>query len=125
MNRKKAIGLLEQGQVVIIAGGTGNPFFTTDSAAALRALEIQADVILKGTRVDGVYSADPEKDPNAKRYETLSFEEAIRQNLKVMDITAFTLCKENTLPIIVYNVNEKGVLYDIVIEGKSRGTLIS
>ncbi len=125
MSRKKAIGLLEQGQVVIIAGGTGNPFFTTDSAAALRALEIQADVILKGTRVDGVYSADPEKDPNAKRYETLSFEEAIRQNLKVMDITAFTLCKENTLPIIVYNVNEKGVLYDIVIEGKSLGTLIS
>ncbi len=125
MSRKKAIGLLKQGHVVIIAGGTGNPYFTTDSAAALRALEIQADVILKGTRVDGVYSADPEKDPNAKRYDTLSFEEAIRQNLKVMDATAFTLCKENTLPIIVFNVNEKGVLYDIVVNGKPRGTLIS
>ncbi len=125
MSRKKAIGLLKQGHVVIIAGGTGNPYFTTDSAAALRALEIQADVILKGTRVNGVYSADPEKDPNAKRYDTLSFEEAIRQNLKVMDATAFTLCKENTLPIIVFNVNEKGVLYDIVVNGKPRGTLIS
>lgn len=125
MGRKRAVRLLQEGHVVIIAGGTGNPFFTTDSAAALRALEIQAEVILKGTRVDGVYSADPEKDPGAVRYTTLSFDEAIEKNLKVMDITAFTLCKENTLPIIVFNVNEKGVLYDIVVAGKQRGTLVT
>ncbi len=125
MSRKRAIELLEESHVVIIAGGTGNPFFTTDSAAALRALEIKADVLLKGTRVDGVYSADPEKDPDAVLYSELSFAEAIGKDLKVMDITAFTLCKENTLPIIVFNVNEKGILYDIVVEGKKRGTLIT
>ena len=125
MGRKRAVRLLRDGHVVIIAGGTGNPFFTTDSAAALRALEVQADVILKGTRVDGIYSADPEKDSGAVRYNTLSFDEAIEKNLKVMDITAFTLCKENTLPIIVFNVNEKGVLYDIVVTGKQRGTLVT
>lgn len=125
MSRKRAIGLLEDSHVVIIAGGTGNPFFTTDSAAALRALEIKADVLLKGTRVDGVYSADPEKDPDAVLYKELSFGEAISRDLKVMDITAFTLCKENTLPIIVFNVNEKGILYDIVVAGKKRGTLVT
>ncbi len=125
MGRKRAVRLLRDGHVVIIAGGTGNPFFTTDSAAALRALEVQADVILKGTRVDGIYSADPEKDSGAVRYNTLSFDEAIEKNLKVMDITAFTLCKENPLPIIVFNVNEKGVLYDIVVTGKQRGTLVT
>ena len=125
MSRKRAIGLLDDGHVVIIAGGTGNPFFTTDSAAALRALEIKADVILKGTRVDGIYSADPEKDPEAERYDTLSFDEAIAKNLKVMDATAFTLCKENTLPIIVFNINEKGVLKDIVVNGNQRGTLVT
>ncbi len=125
MSRSKAISLLESGHVVIIAGGTSNPFFTTDSAAALRALEIKADVILKGTRVDGIYSADPEKDPDAERYDTLTFDEAISKNLKVMDATAFTLCKENTLPIIVFNINEKGVLEDIVVRGIQRGTLVT
>lgn len=125
MSRKRAVELLESGYVVIIAGGTGNPFFTTDSAAALRALEIKAEVILKGTRVDGVYSADPEKEPDAKRYDVLSFSEAIEKDLRVMDTTAFTLCKENTLPIIVFPIHEKGVLYDIVVAGKQRGTLIT
>ncbi len=124
MSRQKITDLLHSGHVVIVAGGTGNPFFTTDSAAALRALEMKADVILKGTRVDGVYSADPEKDPKAVKYDTLSFDEAIGKNLKVMDLTAFTLCKENALPIIVFNVNEKGILYDIVVKGQQRGTLI-
>ena len=125
MSRSKAISLLEEGHVVIIAGGTSNPFFTTDSAAALRALEIKADVILKGTRVDGIYSADPEKEPDAVRYDSLGFDEAISKNLKVMDATAFTLCKENALPIIVFNINEKGVLEDIVVRGKQRGTLVT
>ncbi len=125
MNRKKALKLFGEGHVVIMAGGTGNPFFTTDSAAALRALEIQADVILKGTRVNGIYSADPEKDPGATFFSTLTFDEAIEKNLKVMDQTAFTLCKENTLPIIVFNVNEKGILYDIVVSGQQRGTLVT
>ncbi len=125
MSRQRAIRLLNDGHVVIIAGGTGNPFFTTDSAAALRAVEIKADIVLKGTRVDGVYSDDPEKNPRAKRYTTITFDEAIERNLQVMDITAFTLCKENTLPIVVFNVNEKGVLYDIVVNGnKERGTLV-
>ncbi|MDR4988060.1 MAG: UMP kinase [Bacteroidales bacterium] len=124
ISRRRALQLLDEGYVVLIAGGTGNPFFTTDSAAALRALEVKAEVILKGTRVDGVYSDDPEKNPNATRYDVITFDEAIQQNLKVMDITAFTLCKENALPIIVFNVNEKGVLYDIVVAGKQRGSLI-
>ncbi len=125
MSRSKAISLLEAGHVVIIAGGTSNPFFTTDSAAALRALEIKADVILKGTRVDGVYSADPEKEPDATRYDTLEFDEAISKNLKVMDATAFTLCKENALPIIVFDIHEQGALEDIVVRGKPRGTLVT
>ncbi len=125
MSRNKALSLLSDGFVVIIAGGTGNPFFTTDSAAALRALEVQADVFLKGTRVDGIYSADPEQDKNAVRYETLTYNEALEKNLKVMDSTAFALCKENTLPIIVFNVNEKGALYDIVVKGQLRGTLVT
>ena len=125
MSRKRALALLAEGYVVIIAGGTGNPFFTTDSAAALRALEVKADVFLKGTRVDGIYSADPEKDKNATRYNTLTYDEALEKNLKVMDSTAFALCKENTLPIIVFNVNEKGALYDIVVKGQARGTLVT
>ncbi len=125
MSRNRALALLAEGYVVIIAGGTGNPFFTTDSAAALRALEVKADVFLKGTRVDGIYSADPEKDKNAVRYETLTYDEALEKNLKVMDSTAFALCKENTLPIIVFNVNEKGALYDIVVKGQARGTLVT
>jgi uridylate kinase len=125
MNRTTAIRLLEEGQVVIIAGGTGNPFFTTDSSAALRAAEIKADVILKGTRVDGVYSSDPEKDPDAVKYDTLSFDEAYNKNLKVMDLTAFTICRENNIPIIVFNINETGVLYDLLVEGQAHGTLVS
>ncbi len=125
VSRRRAMQLLDEGYVVLIAGGTGNPFFTTDSAAALRALEIQADVILKGTRVDGVYSADPEKDPKAKKYEVLTFDDAIREKLQVMDMTAFTLCKENALSIIVFNVNEQGALFDIVVKRQQRGSLIT
>ena len=121
---RKAIGYLEKGYVVIIAGGTGNPFFTTDSASALRAVEIHADVLLKGTRVDGIYTADPEKDPTATKYETLTFDEAYQKNLKVMDMTAFTLCKENKLPIFVFDMNKKGNL-EKVVAGKKTGTLVS
>ncbi len=125
MCRKTAVRLLEQKQVVIIAGGTGNPFFTTDSSAALRAAEIQADVILKGTRVDGVYSADPEKDPDAVKFDQLSFDEAYSKNLQVMDLTAFTICRENNIPVIVFDVNKKGVLYDMLVNGAEHGTRIS
>jgi uridylate kinase len=125
MSRKRANQLLDQGYVVIIAGGTGNPFFTTDSAAALRAIEIEADVLLKGTRVDGVYTSDPEKDPSAKKFEKVSFKEAYTKNLKIMDLTAFTLCMENNLPIIVFNVNQSGILFDIAVSGKNPGTLVS
>jgi uridylate kinase len=110
--------------VVIFGAGTGNPYFTTDTAGSLRAIEIKADVILKGTRVDGIYTADPEKDPTATRYETLSFSEVIGQNLKVMDMTAFTLCQENNLPIIVFNMNKGGNLLDVV-NGKNVGTLVN
>jgi len=123
-NRQKAIKYLENGYVVIIAGGTGNPFFTTDSASALRALEIQADVLLKGTRVDGIYSADPKKDPTATKFETLTFDEAYEKNLNVMDMTAFTLCKENNLPILVFDMNKKGNL-EKVVAGEKIGTLVS
>ncbi len=120
----KAVEYLEKGYVVIIAGGTGNPFFTTDSASALRAVEIHADVLLKGTRVDGVYTADPEKDPTAVKYDTLTFDEAYEKNLKVMDMTAFTLCKENNLPILVFDMNRKGNL-EKVVAGENIGTLVS
>jgi uridylate kinase len=106
--RRRAIRHLEKGRVVIFGAGTGNPYFTTDTAGSLRAVEINADVILKGTRVDGIYTADPEKDPTATRYEKLSFSEVISQNLKVMDMTAFTLCQENKLPIIVFDMNTTG-----------------
>lgn len=123
MSQKRAIEALEKGKVVIIAGGTGNPFFTTDTAAALRAVEIKADVILKGTRVDGVYTANPEKVKNAKKYDTLTFNEAYEKQLNVMDLTAFTLCKENKLPIIVFDMNQKGNLIKVV-EGKKVGTII-
>jgi len=119
----RAIQSLEKGEVVIMAGGTGNPFFTTDSAAALRAVEIHADLLLKGTRVDGVYSADPEKDPSAKRYETLGFEEAFEKGLNIMDMTAFTLCKENKMPVIVFDVHKSGNLKRIV-SGEKIGTLV-
>lgn len=122
--RRRAIRHLEKGRVVIFGAGTGNPYFTTDTAASLRAIEINADVILKGTRVDGIYTADPEKDKTATRYETISFSEAMGKNLKVMDMTAFALCQENQLPIIVFDMNKKGNLLQ-VIEGKKIGTLVS
>ncbi len=122
--RRKAIRHLEKGRVVIFGAGTGNPYFTTDTAGSLRAIEIDANVILKGTRVDGIYSADPEKDPTATRYETLSFSEVIGKNLKVMDMTAFTLCQENNLPIIVFDMNSSGNLLSVVT-GKLVGTLVS
>lgn len=122
--RRRAIRHLEKGRVVIFGAGTGNPYFTTDTAASLRAIEINADVILKGTRVDGIYTADPEKDKTATRYETISFGEAMSKNLKVMDMTAFALCQENQLPIIVFDMNKSGNLGQIV-EGKTVGTLVS
>ncbi len=122
--RRRAMRHLEKGRVVIFGAGTGNPYFTTDTAGSLRAVEINADVILKGTRVDGIYNADPEKDPNAVRYEKLTFSEVISQNLKVMDMTAFTLCQENKLPIIVFDMNTPGNLQKVV-EGKAIGTLVS
>jgi uridylate kinase len=122
--RRRAIRHLEKGRVVIFGAGTGNPYFTTDTAGSLRAIEINADVILKGTRVDGIYSADPEKDSSATRYDKLSFGEVISQNLKVMDMTAFTLCQENNLPIIVFDMNSPGNLLNVVT-GQPVGTLVS
>jgi len=121
--RRKALRHLEKGRVVIFGAGTGNPYFTTDTAGSLRAIEMKADVILKGTRVDGVYDADPEKNPNAKKYETISFQECISNNLKVMDMTAFTLCMENKLPIIVFDMNQPGNLMKLV-KGDAVGTLV-
>ena len=121
--RRRAIRHLEKGRVVIFGGGTGSPFFTTDSAAALRAVEIEADVILKGTRVDGIYSSDPEKDPSAIRFDDISFNEVYEKGLKIMDMTAFTLCNENDLPIVVFNMNEGGNLSRI-IEGENVGTTV-
>jgi uridylate kinase len=121
--RRKAVRHLEKGRVVIFGSGTGNPFFTTDSAASLRAIEIDADVILKGTRVDGIYTADPEKDPNAVKFDTISFDEVYEKNLNVMDLTAFTLCKENNLPIIVFDMNKEGNLKRLVA-GEAVGTIV-
>lgn len=120
---RKAVENLEAGYVVILGGGTGNPFFTTDSGAALRAVEIGADLLLKGTRVDGVYTADPEKDPSATKYTNLTFDEAYEKNLKIMDMTAFTLCKENHMPIYVYDANKPGNLKK-VLDGEPIGTLL-
>lgn len=122
--RRRAIRHLEKGRVVIFGAGTGNPYFTTDTAGSLRAIEIKADVILKGTRVDGIYTADPEKDKTATRYDKLSFNEVISKELKVMDMTAFTLCQENNLPIIVFDMNTPGNLSNVV-SGKAVGTLVS
>jgi uridylate kinase len=122
--RRRAIRHLEKGRVVIFGAGTGNPYFTTDTAGSLRAIEINADVILKGTRVDGIYNADPEKDSTAIRFEALSFHEVIGKGLKVMDMTAFTLCQENNLPIIVFDMNTPGNLLSVVT-GKQVGTLVS
>ncbi len=122
--RDKVVQFMQSGGVAIIAGGTGNPFFTTDSASALRAAETGATALLKGTRVDGVYSADPEKDTEAIKYNTLTFDKAITDNLKVMDQTAFALCKENDIPIIVFDMNVPGNLYRIVM-GDQIGTVVS
>jgi uridylate kinase len=122
--RRKALRHLEKGRVVIFGAGTGNPYFTTDTAGSLRAIEMKADVILKGTRVNGIYTADPEKDPSATRFEKISFQECITQNLKVMDMTAFTLCMENKLPIIVFDMNQPGNLLRVV-QGQDMGTLVS
>lgn len=121
--RRRAMRHLEKGRVVIFGAGTGNPYFTTDSAAALRAIEIKADVVLKGTRVDGIYTADPEKDKTATKFEHLSFDEVYDRNLNVMDMTAFTLCDENDLPIIVFDMNKTGNLMKL-IEGEAIGTLV-
>lgn len=121
--RDKAVEVLERGGVALIAGGTGNPFFTTDSGAALRALELKADALLKGTRVDGVYTADPEKDPMAVKYDELTFDEAIAKSLKVMDQTAYSLCREGNMPIIVFDMNSRGNLTKL-LEGEKVGTLV-
>jgi uridylate kinase len=121
--RRRAVRHLEKGRVVIFGGGTGNPYFTTDTAASLRAIEIEADVIIKGTRVDGIYSADPEKDKNAIRYSKLTFDEVYSKNLQIMDMTAFTLCKENKLPILVFDILKKGNLKKL-LEDSSIGTLV-
>ncbi|MGN6494458.1 MAG: UMP kinase [Agriterribacter sp.] len=121
--RRRAMRHLEKKRVVIFGAGTGNPYFTTDTAGSLRAIEIKADVILKGTRVDGIYTADPEKDPSATKYETISFKDCIDKNLKVMDMTAFTLCMENKLPIIVFDMNKPGNLLKVV-QGEKVGTLV-
>jgi len=121
--RRRAIRHLEKHRIVIFGAGTGNPYFTTDTAGSLRAIEIQADVILKGTRVNGVYTADPEKDPKAVKYDTISFKECIDKNLKIMDMTAFTLCMENNLPIIIFDMNQEGNLKRLVC-GEKVGTLV-
>ncbi|MDR1225091.1 MAG: UMP kinase [Tannerella sp.] len=121
--KSRAIDLLQQGSVVILAGGTGNPFFTTDTAASLRAIELEADVMLKGTRVDGIYTADPEKDPAAEKFDEITFDEIYRRNLKVMDLTATTLCRENNLPLIVFDMDTAGNLKKVV-QGEKIGTAV-
>jgi len=121
-SKDKAVELLSNGEVVIISGGTSNPYFTTDTASALRGIEIEADIMLKGTRVDGIYSADPEKDPNATKFDEITFDEIYNRNLRIMDLTATTLCKENNLPILVFNMDEKGNLQR-VMSGEAIGTI--
>ena len=122
--KRKAVRHLEKGRIVIFGAGTGNPFFTTDSAASLRAVEIDCDVILKGTRVDGVYDADPEKYPDANKYDTLTFDDAYEKKLKIMDMTAFTLCKENQIPVVVFDMNNYGNLKKVIL-GDNVGTLVT
>jgi uridylate kinase len=122
-NRDRVTEAMKNGIICILSGGTGNPFFTTDTAAALRAVEIRADVLLKGTRVDGVYTSDPEKDPDARKFDNISFEEVIDRRLKVMDSTAFTMCRENNMPIVVFDMNKSGNLLKVV-KGIEIGTLI-
>ena len=124
MSRRRAVEAMQDGRVVVIGGGTGNPFFTTDTASTLRAVEVQADVILKGTRVDGVYTADPEKDSTATKYQRLSYGEALEKKLKIMDLTAFALAEDNHLPIYVFDMNQPGNLLRVV-EGEEIGTLVS
>ncbi|MGM9753426.1 MAG: UMP kinase [Candidatus Cryptobacteroides sp.] len=121
--RDKALALMEEGGVALIAGGTGNPFFTTDSGAALRALELKCDALLKGTRVDGVYTADPEKDPSARKYDTLTFDKALADHLKVMDATAFALCQQGDIPIVVFNIDQNGALQRL-LDGEKVGTVV-
>ena len=122
--RRRAMRHLQKGRVVIFGGGTGNPYFTTDTAATLRAIEIEADVILKGTRVDGIYTSDPEKDKSATKYNTITFKEVYEKELNIMDMTAFTLCNENKLPIVVFDINKKQNLYKM-LQGESVGTLVN
>lgn len=122
--KRRAVRHLEKGRVVIFGAGIGNPYFTTDSTASLRAIEVQADVVLKGTRVDGVYTSDPEKNPDATKYDNISFQEAYEKGLNIMDMTAFTLCQENNLPIIVFDMNKSGNLVEIM-NGKVNGTMIN
>ncbi len=124
MSRRRAIEAMQAGKVVLIGGGTGNPFFTTDTASTLRAIEIMADIILKGTRVDGVYTADPEKDPTATKYQTITYSDALEKKLKIMDLTAFALAEDNNLPIYVFDMNRIGNLLKVV-NGEEIGTLIS
>jgi uridylate kinase len=121
--RRKAVRHLEKGRVVIFGAGTGNPYFTTDSAASLRAIEIEADAVLKGTRVDGIYTADPEKDPEAEKLTNLTFKEVYDKGFKIMDMTAFTLCEENKLPIVVFDMNKQGNLLEL-LDGKNVGTIV-
>jgi uridylate kinase len=123
-SKQKAIESLEKGEVVILSGGTGNPFFTTDTGSSLRAIEIEADVMLKGTRVDGIYTADPEKDKNATKFDKITFDEIYNRNLKVMDLTATTMCKENNMPIYVFDMDTIGNLKK-VIQGEKIGTLVT
>lgn len=122
-NKAKAMRLFEKGNVVIIAGGTGNPYFTTDTASALRAIEIEADIMFKGTRVDGIYTADPEKDPAAVKFDEITYDEILRQNLRIMDLTAITMCRENKMPIYVFDMDTPGNLLK-VIQGDKIGTLV-
>jgi uridylate kinase len=122
--KRKAVRHLEKGRIVIFGSGTGNPFFTTDSAASLRAVEIDCDVILKGTRVDGVYDSDPEKNPGAVKFESISFDQAYEKKLKIMDMTAFTLCKENNIPVVVFDINKSGNLKRVIL-GEKVGTLVT
>lgn len=122
--REKAVSFMEKGGISIIAGGTGNPFFTTDTAAALRACEINADVLLKGTRVDGIYDSDPEKNPSAIKYPSITFADALHKNLRIMDATSFDLCRENDMPVIVFDMNKQGNLYKLLCGGEHIGTTV-
>ena len=123
-NKWKAISAMQQGKVVIMAAGTGNPYFTTDTGSSLRGIEIEADVMLKGTRVDGIYTADPEKDPTATKFKTISFDEVYQRGLKIMDLTAFTLCRENKLPLVVFDMDTEGNLMRI-LSGEEIGTVVT